>query len=64
MAMRDFIDNFKKIGSKLAKMQREYLFETPDKVLDRMKQKGFKGKILQTSLTVDVEDELLKILEG
>lgn len=37
---------------------------TPDKVLDRLKQKGFKGKILQTSLTVDAEDELRKILEG
>ena len=28
------------------------------------KQKGFKGKILQTSLTVDAEDELRKIIEG
>lgn len=36
---------------------------TSDKVLDRLKQKGFKGKVLQTSLTVDAEDELRKILE-
>jgi uncharacterized membrane protein len=37
---------------------------TGDKVLDRLKQKGFKGKVLQTSLTVDAEHELRKVLEG
>ncbi|MGA7800773.1 MAG: DUF1269 domain-containing protein [Gammaproteobacteria bacterium] len=37
---------------------------TGEKVLERLKQKGFKGKILQTSLTVDAEDELRKVLEG
>ena len=37
---------------------------TGDKVLDRLKQKGFKGKVLQTSLTVDKEEELRKVLEG
>ena len=35
---------------------------TPDKVLDRLK--GFKGKILKTSLSVDQEDELRKVIEG
>lgn len=37
---------------------------TGDKVLDRLKQKGFKGKVLQTSLTVDAEEELRKVLES
>ena len=35
---------------------------SPDKVLDRLK--GFKGKVLQTSLTKDKEDDLRKVLEG
>jgi uncharacterized membrane protein len=35
---------------------------TPDKVLEQLK--GFKGKVLKTSLTVDQEDELRKVLEG
>jgi uncharacterized membrane protein len=35
---------------------------TTDKVLDRLQ--GFKGKVLKTSLTVDAEDELRKVLEG
>lgn len=34
---------------------------TPDKVLDRLK--GFKGKVIKTSLTVDKEEELKKIFE-
>ncbi len=34
---------------------------TPDKVLDRLQ--GFKGKVLQTSLTKDREEELRKVLE-
>ena len=37
---------------------------TGDKVLERLKQKGFKGKVLQTSLTVDAEEDLRKVLEG
>jgi len=34
---------------------------TPDKVLDQLK--GFKGKVLKTSLTADKEEELRKFLE-
>jgi uncharacterized membrane protein len=37
---------------------------TGEKVLDRLKQKGFKGKVLQTSLTVEAEEDLRKILES
>ena len=37
---------------------------TGDKVLDRLKERGFKGKVLKTSLAVDAEDELRKVLEG
>ena len=35
---------------------------TPDKVLEGLK--GFKGKVIQTSLTKDKEDELRKVIEG
>ncbi len=35
---------------------------TPDKVLEGLKEKGFKGKVLKTSLNVDKEEELQKIL--
>jgi uncharacterized membrane protein len=35
---------------------------TPDKVLEGLK--GFKGKVIQTSLTKDKEDELRKVLEA
>ena len=34
---------------------------TPDKVLEKLK--GFKGKVLKTSLTADREEELRKFLE-
>jgi uncharacterized membrane protein len=34
---------------------------TPDKVLEELK--GFKGKVLKTSLTADREEELRKVLE-
>ena len=34
---------------------------TPDKVLEALK--GFKGKVLMTSLTTDKEEELRKVLE-
>lgn len=37
---------------------------TGEKVLERLKQKGFKGKVLQTSLSVETEDDLRKILEA
>jgi uncharacterized membrane protein len=37
---------------------------TGEKVLERLKQKGFKGKVLQTSLTVEAEEDLRKILES
>ena len=36
---------------------------TADKVLPRLQEKGFKGKVLQTSLSVDREEELRKIIE-
>lgn len=35
---------------------------TPDKVLEGLKAKGFKGKVLKTSLNVDKEEELKKVL--
>jgi uncharacterized membrane protein len=35
---------------------------TPGKVLEGLK--GFKGKVIQTSLAKDKEDELRKVLEG
>ena len=35
---------------------------TPDKVLEGLK--GFKGKVIQTSLTKDEEEELRKVFEG
>ncbi|CAD7838682.1 MAG: hypothetical protein [Olavius algarvensis Delta 4 endosymbiont] len=34
---------------------------TPDKVLERLK--GFQGQVLKTSLTIDKEEELQKILD-
>jgi len=34
---------------------------TPDKVLEELK--GFKGKVLKTSLTKDKEEELREVLE-
>jgi uncharacterized membrane protein len=37
---------------------------TGEKVLERLKQKGFKGKVLQTSLNVEAEDVLRKALEA
>ncbi len=35
---------------------------TSDKVLEELKAKGFKGKVLKTSLNVDKEEELQKVL--
>lgn len=37
---------------------------TGEKVLERLKQKGFKGKVLQTSISVEAEDQLRKVLES
>ncbi len=37
---------------------------TGDQVLERVKQKGFKGKVLQTSLSDEAEDNLRKALEA
>lgn len=37
---------------------------TGQQVLERLKQKGFKGKVLQTSLSVEAEDTLRKALEA
>lgn len=34
---------------------------TPDKVLEELK--GFKGKVLKTSLTADKEEKLREVLE-
>jgi uncharacterized membrane protein len=36
---------------------------TGEKVLERLRQKDFKGKVLQTSLSVEAEDDLRKVLE-
>ncbi len=37
---------------------------TADKVLARLKEKEFKGKVLKTSLSVDKEEELRKVIEA
>jgi len=37
---------------------------TPDKVLEGLKPFAGKGRVLQTSLTKDKEDELRKLMEG
>ncbi len=37
---------------------------TGEKVIERLKQKGFKGKVLQTSLSDEAEDNLRKALEA
>ncbi len=37
---------------------------TPDKVLARLEEKQIKGKVLKTSMTVEEEDELRKIVEA
>ena len=37
---------------------------TPDKVLEGLKPFAGKGRVLQTSLTKDKEDELRKVVEG
>lgn len=59
--MKELAENLTEGTSALFILIRE---ATSDKVLDRLQQKGFKGKVLQTSLAVDKEDELRKVLGG
>ena len=47
--------------AELAKMQKEYLIQMEDVVVVT---KNDKGKVLKTSLSVDKEDELRKVIEG
>jgi len=59
-------DNFMKELAETLKNNTSALFvlvrkATPDKVLEGLK--GFKGKILKTSLTADREEELREVLE-
>jgi uncharacterized membrane protein len=56
--MKELAETFKPGSSALFVLVRK---ATPDKVLDQLK--GFKGKILKTSLTADKEEELRKVLE-
>ena len=57
--MKDLAETFTPGTSALFVLVRK---ATPDKVLDGLK--GFKGKVLQTSLTKDKEEELRKVLEA
>jgi uncharacterized membrane protein len=57
--MKDLGETFTPATSALFVLVRK---ATPDKVLEGLK--GFKGKIIQTSLTKDKEEELRKVLEG
>ena len=59
--MKELAENLTEGTSALFILIRE---ATADKVLDRLNEKGFRGKVLQTSLEVDEEDELRKVLEG
>jgi uncharacterized membrane protein len=59
--MKELAADFKEGTSALFILFRQ---ATGEKVLERLKQKGFKGKVLQTSLTVEAEDELRKVLES
>ena len=56
--MKDLGETFTPATSALFVLVRK---ATPDKVLEGLK--GFKGKIIQTSLTKDKEEELRKVLE-
>jgi uncharacterized membrane protein len=56
--MKELAETFKPGSSALFVLVRKV---TPDKVLDQLK--GFKGKVLKTSLTADKEEELRKVLE-
>lgn len=57
--MKELGESFKPATSALFVLVRK---ATPDKVLEGLK--GYKGKVLQTSLTKDKEEELRKVLEG
>ena len=57
--MKDLAETFKPGTSALFVLVRR---STPDKVLEGLK--GFKGKVIQTSLTRDKEEELRQVLEG
>ncbi len=57
--MKDLAETFKPGTSALFVLVRK---ATPDKVLEKLK--GFKGTVIQTSLTKDKEEELRKVLEG
>jgi uncharacterized membrane protein len=56
--MKELAETFKPGSSALFVLVRR---STPDKVLDQLK--GFKGKVIKTSLTADKEEELRKVLE-
>ena len=56
--MKELGETFKNNTSALFVLVRKV---TPDKVLEALK--GFKGKILKTSLTADREEELREVLE-
>jgi uncharacterized membrane protein len=56
--MKELGETFKNDTSALFVLVRKV---TPDKVLEALK--GFKGKVLKTSLTKDKEEELQKVLE-
>jgi len=56
--MKELAETFKPGSSALFVLVRK---ATPDKVLEQLK--GFKGKVLKTSLSADREEELRKVLE-
>jgi len=56
--MKELAETFKPGSSALFVLVRK---ATPDKVLEQLK--GFKGKVLKTSLTADKEEKLRKVLE-
>jgi uncharacterized membrane protein len=56
--MKELAETFKPGSSALFVLVRKV---TPDKVLDGLK--GFKGKVLKTSLTADREEKLRQVLE-
>jgi uncharacterized membrane protein len=56
--MKELAETFKPGSSALFVLVRK---ATPDKVLEQLK--GFKGKVLKTSLTADREEKLRKVLE-
>lgn len=57
--MKDLGETFTPGSSALFVLVRK---ATPDKVLEKLK--GFKGRVIQTSLTKDKEEELRKVLEA